>query len=157
MLTDRPTALHRDNLGRLHHDDGPALSYPDGWAMHAWRGMPIPPDLAGRLAGLTVEEIRAEANAEIRRVMLEYFGFDRYLRESQAVRLHEDESGILWRVDMPGDEPLVMVEVINAHAGAGRYPAHLLPAGAADRQDHRGGVAWTFNLSEEEYAPMVQT
>jgi hypothetical protein len=157
VLTDRPTALHRDNLGRLHHGEGPALSYPDGWGLHAWRGMPIPADLAGRLAELTVPEIQAESNAEVRRVMLEHFGFERYLRESNAKRLHEDECGVLWRVDMPQDEPLVMVEVINATPepdGTRRTYFLRVPP---DTRTARGGVAWTFNLTEQEYAPMVQT
>ena len=78
--------MHRDNLGRLHHGDGPALSYPDGWGLHAWRGMPIPAAVAAELPNLTVERIRQEANAEVRRVMLEYFGFERYLHDSGAPR-----------------------------------------------------------------------
>ena len=49
ILTERPVGVHRDNLGRLHHGDGPALSYPDGWGLHAWRGMPIPPEVAAEL------------------------------------------------------------------------------------------------------------
>ncbi len=157
VLTDRPTALHRDNLGRLHHGEGPALSYPDGWGLHAWRGMPIPGDLAARLAELTVAEIQCEPNAEIRRVMLEHFGFDRYLRECNAVRVHEDECGVLWSVAMPRDEPLVMVEVINATPepdGTRRTYFLRVPP---DTRTARGGVAWTFDLDEQEYAPMVQT
>ena len=46
--------------------------------------------------------------------MLEHFGFERYLREVDAQELGRDECGILWAVSMPGDEPLVMVEVVNA-------------------------------------------
>ena len=114
VLTERPVDLHRDNLGRLHRGDGPALAYPDGWTLFAWRGMPIPPEVAAELPGLTVTRIQAETNAEVRRVMLEHFGFERYLRDSEATRLHADEFGVLWRVRIPNDEPLTMVEVVNA-------------------------------------------
>jgi hypothetical protein len=157
ILTERPTALHRDNIGRLHHGEGPALSYPDGWAVYAWRGMPIPPAVAAELASLTVPRIQAEENAEIRRVMLEFFGFDRYLRESEAKRLHSDECGTLWRVDLPGDEPLVMVEVVNSTPepdGTSRTYFLRVPP---DIRTARAGVAWTFGLTEEEYQPRVQT
>ncbi len=157
ILTERPTALLRDNVGRLHHGDGPALSFPDGWSMFAWRGMPIPPSVADELAHLTVERIRDEDNAEIRRVMVEYFGFDRYLRESKAQRLHEDECGILWRVPLDGDEPLVMVEVINSTPepdGTSRTYFLRVPPNVTTA---RGGVAWTFGLTEDEYAPLVQS
>ncbi|GHJ45211.1 hypothetical protein Cs7R123_25530 [Catellatospora sp. TT07R-123] len=157
ILTERPTALHRDNLGRLHHGSGPALSYPDGFALYAWRGMPIPPDVAAELPRLTIERIRAEDNAEVRRVMLEFFGYDRYLRESKARELHRDETGILWRVELPGDEPLVMVEVVNSTAEPdGSFRTYFLRVPPTTRTA-RGGVAWTFGVTEEEYQPLVQT
>ena len=60
ILTERPVALDRDNLGRLHSGDGPALSYPDGWDLYAWRGMPIPPTVAAELPHLTVARIQAQ-------------------------------------------------------------------------------------------------
>jgi hypothetical protein len=108
IICDRPSELHRDETGRLHRGDGPALSYPDGFALHAWRGMPIPADFTGTLAGLTVERIGAESNAELRRVMLEHFGYDRYLAEIGARPVHRDETGVLWRIELPGDEPVAM-------------------------------------------------
>jgi hypothetical protein len=157
ILTERPTAVHRDNLGRLHHGDGPALSYPDGWGLHAWRGMPIPAAVAQLLPHLTVEQIRAEDNAEIRRVMLEHFGYDRYLRASGAREVHRDETGILWHVDLPGDEPLVMVEVVNATPEPdGTRRTYFLRVPPSTRTA-RAGVAWTFGLTEEEYRPLRQT
>jgi hypothetical protein len=157
ILTERPTALHRDNIGRLHQGDGPALSYPDGWALYAWRGMPIPPRVARELPSLTVQRIQEEQNAEIRRVMLEFFGFDRYLRESGAKEVSRDSYGVLWRLELPDDEPLVMVEVINATPepdGSSRtYFLRVPPQTKTPRE----AVAWTFGLTEEEYSPSVQT
>jgi Domain of unknown function (DUF6745) len=157
ILTERPLAVHRDNLGRLHHGDGPALSYPDGWGLHAWRGMPIPAAVAAQLPHLTVEQIRDEANAEVRRVMLEHFGFDRYLQASGARELGRDESGILWRVELERDEPLVMVEVVNSTPepdGTSRTYFLRVPPNI---RTARAGVAWTFGLTEEEYHPLTQT
>ncbi len=157
VLSDRHVEVHRDNLGRLHNGDGPALSYPDGYGLHSWRGMPIPAEVAAELPHLTVQRIQDESNAEVRRVMLEHFGFDRYLRESGATRQHADEYGTLWRVDIPGDEPLVMVEVINSTAEPdGSFRTYFLRVPPQTRTA-RGGVAWTFGLSEQEYAPTQQT
>jgi Arc/MetJ family transcription regulator len=39
ILTDRPTAMHLDDKGDLHNPDGPALLYPDGWAVRATHGV----------------------------------------------------------------------------------------------------------------------
>ncbi|WP_239086407.1 DUF6745 domain-containing protein [Catellatospora methionotrophica] len=157
ILTERPRAVHRDNLGRLHHGDGPALSYPDGFGLHAWSGMPMPAEIAAELPTLTVARIRRESNAEMRRVMLEHFGFDRYLRESGAVETQSDRFGKLWRVELPGDEPLVMVEVLNATAEPdGTFRTYFLRV-PPDTQTARHGVAWSFGLSSREYAPEQET
>jgi hypothetical protein len=70
--------------------------------------------LIAQLPRLRVQDIQAQANAELRRVMLESYGFDRYLRDAGATRVHQDGTGILWRAEFDDDQPLVMVEVLNA-------------------------------------------
>jgi hypothetical protein len=157
ILCERPTALHLDEHGRLHHGDGPALAYADGFALYRWRGVAIPEGFARTLAALTPEVIRAERNLELRRIMLEHYGHERYIVDSGAKPVQEDETGRLWRVDLPRDEPVTMVEVVNSTAEPDgtfktywlRVPPHTPTARAA--------VAWTFGLTEEEYRPRVQT
>ena len=157
VLTERPSLVERDNVGRLHRGEGAALEYPDGYGLWAWRGMPIPTDLVAELPTLTIERIRAEDNAEIRRVMLEHYGYDRYLRDAGARQMDTDETGTLWWLDLPGDEPLVMVEVVNATPepdGTSRiYWLRVPPRTRTARE----GVAWTFGLTAEEYQPLIQT
>jgi hypothetical protein len=157
VLTERPSTLTRDNVGRLHRGEGAALEFSDGYGLWAWRGMPIPADLASELPTLTVNRIQAEDNAEIRRVMLEHYGYDRYLRDAGARKLGSDETGTLWYLDLPGDEPLVMVEVVNSTPepdGTSRiYWLRVPPRTRSARE----GVAWTFGLTAEEYQPLIQT
>lgn len=157
VLSERPSELYRDEPGRLHRGDGPALAYPDGFALHAWRGMPIPPDFVASLTGLTPDRISAEENAELRRVMLEIFGYDRYLAETGARPLHRDETGVLWSIDLPGDEPVVMVEVVNSTPEPdGTYRTYYLRV-PPDTRTARAGVAWTFGVDEADYRPEKQT
>lgn len=157
IITERPTQLHRDEAGRLDRGDGPALAYSDGFALHAWRGLPVPGEFLDSLDTLTPEQIRNEENAELRRVMLEYYGYDRYLEKSGAKPVHRDETGILWRITLPGDEDAVMVEVVNSTPepdGTSRtYWLRVPPTTRTARE----GVAWTFGLSAEEYDPLRQT
>ncbi|BAL89818.1 hypothetical protein AMIS_45980 [Actinoplanes missouriensis 431] len=157
VLTERPGLLERDNVGRLHRGEGAAMQFPDGYGLWAWRGMPIPPGLAAELPHLTLDRIRSEKNAEIRRVVLEHFGYERYLREAGARRLGTDETGTLWWLDLPGDEPLVMVEVVNSTPepdGTSRVYWLRVPP---ETRTAREGVAWTFGLTAEEYHPLIQT
>lgn len=157
VLTERPTLLERDNVGRLHRGAGAAMEFPDGYGLWAWRGMPIPPSLAAELPTLSADRIRHEQNAEIRRVMLEHFGYERYLHEAGARQLGTDETGTLWYLDLPGDEPLVMVEVVNSTPepdGSSRVYWLRVPP---QTRSAREGVAWTFGLTADEYQPLIQT
>ncbi|MEU6953235.1 DUF6745 domain-containing protein [Streptomyces sp. NPDC045714] len=157
VISERPDVLHRDEAGRLDHGEGPALAYGDGFALHAWRGMPVPAAFLAELSSLTPERIRAEENAELRRVMLEYYGYDRYLTESGAEPVHRDETGILWRISLSGDEDVVMVEVVNSTPEPdGTYRTYWLRVPPATRTA-KDGVAWTFGLDGAAYAPVRQT
>nr|WSX53071.1 hypothetical protein OG409_31615 [Streptomyces sp. NBC_00974] len=157
VLCERPVELHRDEAGRLDRGDGPALAFPDGFALYAWRGMPVPADFLSELEALTPERIREEENAELRRVMLEHYGYDRYLAESGAEPVHRDDTGILWRMPLPGDEDVVMVEVVNSTPepdGTSRTYWLRVPP---DTRTARQGVAWTFGLDAAAYAPLRET
>ncbi|MFE3601862.1 DUF6745 domain-containing protein [Streptomyces sp. NPDC059142] len=157
VICERPVVLHRDEAGRLDRGDGPAIAYPDGFALHAWRGMPVPAAFLGELPSLTPGRIRAEPNAELRRVMLEYYGFERYLSESDARPVHRDETGVLWRIALTGDEDVAMVEVVNSTPEPdGTHRTYWLRVPPTVRSA-REGVAWTFGLEAEAYAPIRQT
>ncbi|MFD7574339.1 DUF6745 domain-containing protein [Streptomyces sp. NPDC059810] len=157
VVCERPVELHRDEAGRLDRGDGPALAFADGFALYAWRGMSVPADFLAGLAGLTPERIRQEENAELRRVMLEYYGYDRYLAASGARHEHRDETGVLWRIELADDEDVVMVEVVNSTPEPdGSHRTYWLRVPPTTRTA-REGVAWTFGLHPDAYEPLVQT
>jgi hypothetical protein len=159
IVSGRPHEIHRDEIGRLHRGDGPALAYEGGFELHAWRGMPLPAGFIESLSTgpLARDRIAKERNAELRRVMLECYGFDRYLADTSAKPLGRDEAGVLWRIDLPRDEPVVMVEVVNATPEPdGTHRTYWLRVPPHTRSA-REGVAWTFGLTEQEYQPGTQT
>lgn len=157
LICERPAELHHDDLRRLHRAEGPALAFPDGFALHAWHGMPVPRDFGAQMAGLSAQRIRDEPNAELRRVMLEHYGFERYLAESDAKAAHKDATGVLWRIELPDDEALVMVEVVNSTPepdGTSRTYFLRVPPWVTTARE---GVAWTFGLSADDYQPKQET
>ncbi|MEV6279079.1 DUF6745 domain-containing protein [Nocardia sp. NPDC051832] len=157
VLCERPLHLERDEAGRLHCGTGPALIFPDGFALYAWSGMPVPATFLSELGDLTPARIRTEENAELRRVMLEYFGYERYLAESDAQPVHRDETGILWRIPLPDDEDVVMVEVVNSTAEPdGTFRTYWLRV-PPNTRTAKEGVAWTFELAADSYQPLRQT
>ena len=112
ILTERPTALHRDAEGRLHHPDGPAIAYADGWSLYAVHGVRVPERVIQN--AYTAADITAENNAEVRRVMLERYGEARYIEELGATPVDTSDWGTLYQVEQPEDEPLTMVAVWNS-------------------------------------------
>ncbi len=84
IVSPTPSQMHRDDHGELHCDDGPAITYPDGWSVWAHHGVVVPRDVIESPAQITVDRIRAEHNSNIRRVMRERYGEGRYLVETGA-------------------------------------------------------------------------
>jgi hypothetical protein len=157
VLCDRPSRLERDGQGRLHSAAGPAVEYPDGWTLWAWHGVRVPRLAIERPEQLRAAGILAEPDVEVRRALIERLGTDRFLRDVGARQVAEDETGILWRVDLPEDEPLVCVEVTNATPDpAGTFSRHVLRV-PPDVRTPREAVAWTFGVEAGEYRPLLET
>jgi hypothetical protein len=70
---------------------------------------------------ITLDAIDRVRSSELRRIMIERYraadethGHSAYLRDAGGVRLDDDPAfGTLWRRAARGDEPLMMVEVVN--------------------------------------------
>ena len=156
-ISERHNILKRDERGRLHCDDGPALQYPDGWGIYASHGVRLPAWIIDEPKKIQVSTIDAETNAEIRRVMIEKFGRERFIAESGAQTMHSDDYGVLFKREMQHGEPVMFVEVVNSTPepdGSFRnYTLRVPPAMRTARE----AVAWTFGKSQTEYSPEVQT
>jgi hypothetical protein len=90
IFQHRHSELHRDDRGRLHNEKGMAARYRDGWGVWAIHGVRLSERIVMQPETLTLAEIKAEENAEVRRVMRERFGEGRYLRETGAKLIHAD-------------------------------------------------------------------
>jgi len=157
VLTDRPTLLARDQQGRLHAEHRPAVAWADGTALYAIHGVRVPRETIETPQTITVDQIHDEGNVEVRRVLLDRYGYARFLRDAGAERVHADDCGVLWRCPVPGEEPLVMVEVHDATpAPDGTRRAYWLRV-PPEMHTARQAVAWTFDLDEHDYGPAAQT
>ena len=93
IVQRRHTHLERDDRGRLHSETCMAVKYADGWGVWAINGTRVTEQIVLHPETLTVVQIKAEKNAEVRRVMRERFGEGRYLRETGARVIQMDHSG----------------------------------------------------------------
>lgn len=124
VLSERPTVMNRDAQGRLHCDDGPSLSYRDGFAIYAVHGtrVRVPAWVIERPQDITPALIDAETNAEVRRVMImrykrgeEINGAAAYVRDAGGDLLDDDPRwGRLYRRRRADENDLIFVRMLNA-------------------------------------------
>jgi hypothetical protein len=122
-----------------------------------WRGVAVTERIAFRPDTLTVGEILNEANAEVRRVMLERVGFEWFFRSADAEVLDQDRDPggerRLLRVPLPNDEPLVCLSVACPSTGR-QYALRVPPAMTTCRQ----AAAWMAGFDDAaDYRPLIET
>ena len=155
FICERPMKQAVDEHGRLHCATGAALECRDGWEVYAWHNVRVNEQIIMRPETLTAEQILKEPNAEVRRVMVERHGLDRFLSGANAKKIHSDQDGrrILHRIEWQGDEPIVAVQVKCPTTGQ-TYFLRVPPT--IDRCDK--AVAWTFGYEKvRDYDPLVET
>lgn len=94
----------------------------------------------------------AEPNTEIRRILVERYGEERFIHDAEAAVVHRDDFGILYRLDLAGHEPWVSVKVVTSSPevdGSFRDYFGVPPW----MQTAREAVAWTFSMNEQGYKP----
>ncbi|MBS1954835.1 MAG: hypothetical protein JST89_11655 [Cyanobacteria bacterium SZAS-4] len=158
IASEFPTHFNTDEGGRLHGDGQPSQQWKDGWKLYHWHGVRVSRQFAEEFDTITYNDIESESNLEIRRLMLERYGVKRFLIDVGAQEVQRDECGILYRHTIhEALEPVVMVEVTNSTSEPDgtykkyflRVPPHITTA--------KAGIAWTFNLDNNEYSPIIQT
>ena len=157
LLCERPQYINLDQRGRLHDETGPAVSFADGFSLYASHGVAVPAWVIERPEDITVDGIDAESNAEVRRVLIERFGLERYLEESGAEELDRDECGVLYLKAQQADEPIVAVKVTDSTSIVEGSPRHYFLRVPPYMRTARQAVAWTFQLQQEEYRPAKET
>ena len=84
LVSEPPLELKIDDQNRPHCDDGPFCRWADGSRLYSIHGVRVPEWIVEHPEAITLEKIRAETNAEIKRIMRERYGESRYLRDIGA-------------------------------------------------------------------------
>jgi hypothetical protein len=154
---EKPSQFTFDLGGRIHNASGPALTFADGFAEHAWHGVSVEPRIIEAPDSISIDEIEAMLNAELRRVLVERYGEARYLQDSGAEEMQQDDFGTLYKKEIEGDEPLVMVKVVNSSPEPdGSYKDYFLRV-PPEVETAQQAVAWTFGIDPDDYAPLQET
>lgn len=172
--------MNRDSAGRLHCEDGPAVGFRDGFAIYAWHGV--------RLFGsewiitnpkkITAQKIDEENNQELKRILLERFGVDKYAQTGTVIDTDLDPAGrtrTLYKKKIASGQDMLMLKVFNSTPepdGTHRtYFLEVHPECRPLRRNERGEVSLgerqeltcanavgsTFGMQGEEYKPFEES
>jgi hypothetical protein len=157
VCVPRPALWIENN--RFHREDGPAVDWADE-RQYFVHGVRVPNWMFERPEKITATAIQAEPNVEIRRWMLERFGFGRFLRRSGTSLIAQDGHGRLWRTALSPQgqsQPRTILEVQNGtREPDGTYRQYFLSV-PPDMDSPRAAVAWTYGVTTEQYELAVRT
>jgi hypothetical protein len=169
IFQHKPLEIHVDDLGRLHNFNGPAVKYrgTDHCDVYSINGIRVPKSVI--YGEFTVDDIINEQNIEIRRVMIDKYGKDKFIIDSNAIIVHRDDFGILYKKELKNDESIMMVKVVNSTPESdGTYEDYWIrvdPNAYGGLKTAKAAVASTWRNPDgslvfkhpDEYDPEIQT
>jgi len=122
-----------------------------------WAGLNVDRRIAFHPETLTVDEVLAERNTERRRVLLDRYGFSRFVADAHAEILDRDTDPggerQLLRVPIPDDEALVAMSCFCPSTGR-QYMLRVPPTTSSCRH----AAAWIAGFDDpDEYQPVLET
>ena len=89
----KPVEIHMVD-GQLHNDNGPSILFADGFSVYSINGYRVTEKIVMRPEDITVKEIHSETNADIQTIMVDRFGWERYIQETGAELLDSRKNDI---------------------------------------------------------------
>jgi hypothetical protein len=163
-----PLSLKFDDRNRLHCVNGPAVSFADGYKQYWVHGVNF--DVKTFNQFLTGKECKPGKifklrNAEQRIALMQHFGFESVFDHIHNKRLINRDNCVsavtgkrvsceLYDCELPG---LDWIRLLKLEDHTTHKPVILTVPVGEGTDNCRKAIAWTFGMTEEEYAPLVET
>ena len=89
LVSERALSRSKDSENRPHNENGPSVAWRCGnraWHIH---GVAVDEQIVINPETQTIQQILSEQNEEVRRIRIERFGWERFLRESGSEIRHK--------------------------------------------------------------------
>lgn len=154
IVCDPPILNKYNDSGELPAESGTVIQYSNGDRMCAIDRVFVPERFIVDWDRVTAEDVISQGNAEVRRVLMQKYGYQRMIDELQAAMIHKDDYGELYKI-IRNNKTNLFVRVVNKTPEPdGSFKSYVLFIG-----NHWGihtahdAVASTFGLSASEYRP----
>ena len=151
----KPT-LHYENSRsrRLHNEKGAALES-DVEDLYFLHGVLVPEMVVLHPEQISIAMINEEANQELKRILIERYGLERYIKDAGLTLIQKDSYGELYQIP-DSIFPIVLVTDSTPQAD-GVCKRYVLKATRRDCRTAHDAVASTFGLTEATYQPVHET
>jgi hypothetical protein len=172
-----PIQRFTNEEGNLHKDDGPAYITPTritwykngrkhgmdadkyGSLFYYYENIRVPPHYITNPESLTLQEVLAHVNTEVRFVGMKIVGMDKVMNDKKTKIIHRDEEKgqVLFQIKGIFQDPVCYVKVVNStQEPDGTFKDYYLCV-PPNVKTCKQAVAWTFRLEEQEYQPEQET
>jgi len=117
IVVKLPNVIKRDSSNRLHCESGPAVVFGNNsYKCYYYHGIEVDERIIEHPETITVDEIRKEKNAEHRRVLMEIYGHERFIKDSKAKAIRSEKPwGELFEIDpKDGNEKIYYLSFLNS-------------------------------------------
>jgi hypothetical protein len=108
IICDRPEVALRDDNNVLDGENGPAIKFRDGWEVYSSHGVMVDKWIIMEPEKITIQDIDAQDNIEVKRIMQNQMGIGKYLEASGAKTIHmdiRDDAGfVIYSSEGEGDD-----------------------------------------------------
>jgi hypothetical protein len=154
-LVRKPIILERDEAGRFHSDSRMCMQYRDGWGFYAWHGVRASEHIIMHPEQLTRTDWMAERNAEVRRVIQERLGMERFIEIVGSKQIDAGRRGKLIEIDLGTYEPERVAHYVQVQDSSTERQYYLRVPPSITKADE--AIAWTFGMNAHDYQPGQET
>jgi hypothetical protein len=153
-LVRKPVLLERDERGLSHNVSSPCVQFRDGWSMYAWHGVIVPKKVIMHPEQLSRKDWINQSNVEVRRVIQERLGMERFVELMGGKCIDKGKRGRLIEVDL-GNGPERIAHYVQVQDSSTERQYYLRVPPSITKADE--AIAWTFGLSTRDYQPGQET
>ncbi len=140
---------------RIHNVNGPAYRDPKGRIKYYIKGVEVPEYVVMQPEKISLNLILKEKNQEVKSIMLERFGVEKFVKQSKAkvIDSHIEKQGEsqLLEIDLGSGERGYFAKVICPTT----LKEYLLRVPKYDTL--KRAIAWTFGMRANDYEPVIET
>lgn len=168
FICDKPCAMEQDENKNPHCETGAAIAWTDGFGAYTLHNIHVEARFLLQPETITVKDILAQTNAEIRRVLIEKYGMEKFLKDGEYKEFAKDSYGVLYEnpkidsEDTMGLRRLLRLEDSTPdERGVREVYIQSMPVRHPQTQalldTPHNCVCWSFDLPEGAYAPLIET